>query len=154
MQQLLDDILYKSKNAYAEVSYRAKDLWRDPRGRVRLIAGAVMGVTLLVLVIVQAARWLAPAPPPPGGIVEARLQRVDADAWIARARAALEGNDAFAGVSITETGRGDKKGVRVRGRVPDMAARAQCLRLLGDLGVPANLDMEITVDPASLEPGP
>lgn len=154
MHQLLDDLRYKSKNAYSALSYRVQDLWRDPKGRVRLIAAGVLSLTLLVLVVIQLARWLTPPPPPPGGIQEARSTWVAPGSWAARARDALAADEAFAGITINETGRGDNKGVRVRGQVPDMAARLECMRLLGELGVPENLDLDITVDPASIKPGP
>jgi len=154
MHQILDDIKYKFTNIFSDVRYKVQDLWSDPKGRIKLVGGSALGAVAFVLLAVQTARWLTPPPPPPGGIQAASTSWVEPDSWVAKARSALEGNDALAGVSITETGRGDNKGVRVRGTVPDMPARMECMRLLGELGVPENLEMDVKVDPASIKPRP
>lgn len=153
MHPILEDIKYRCSHAFSDLKYTAGELASEPKGRIRLAVVGALSLAFLVLMFVQIGRWLAPPPEAPKGVTQAKVNDVAADGWAAKARAALGDEPRFADVRIEEVKRkGAVNGVRVKGMVPDMAARLECLARLNELGVPEGLDLDLKVDPDSLKP--
>ncbi len=153
MHPIFEDIKYRGSHAFSDLKYKIQELAAEPKGRIRLAIAGVLSIALIVLVIAQLSRWLGPTPEGPKGVTQARVNEVTPDGWVAKAREALADEPAFADVSIEEIKRkGEVTGVKIRGMVPDMAARLDCMNRLNDLGVPENLDLDLKVDPDSIKP--
>ncbi len=153
MSPIIDDLRYRASNLLQDSRYKFQDLAAEPKGRIKLAAAALALVLVLIVVSITLSRLFKPEPPPPQGVTQAPTQSVGSSSWIPKAQAALAGDPRFADIKIEQRKlKGDKLGVRVSGTVPDMAARLEAMQLLNELGVPENLELDLMIDPASIEP--
>ena len=153
MSSIIDDLRYRASNFLQDARYKIQDLAADPKGRIKLAAAAAGGLLLLVLALIALSRMLETPPPPPKGITQATTKSVGASSWIPKAQAALADDPRFANIKIEPRKlKAGKSGVRISGMVPDMAARLEAMQRLNELGVPENLELDLMIDPASIEP--
>jgi hypothetical protein len=153
MPAFFDDLRYRTSNILQDARYKIQELAADPKGRIKLAAYAAGFLLLLVVALIALSRMLATPPPPPMGITQATTEAVGASSWIPKAQAALADDPRFADIKIEPRKlKAGKSGVRISGMVPDMAARLEAMQRLNELGVPENLELDLMIDPASIDP--
>jgi hypothetical protein len=153
MSPIIDELRYRTSNILQDSRYKIQDLAADPKGRIKLAASALAILILLIVASITLSRLLAPEPEPPQGVTQAKAATVGASSWIPKAQAALADDPRFADITIeTRKLKAGKSGVRISGMVPDMAARLEAMQRLNELGVPENLELDLMIDPASIEP--